>query len=183
VDGMGKPFDKDLADMATQKAAELVSLLNKHLKKFHAKLGPGKDSDIIITYLPEPSVNIFVEVEVVRADRWERIKKGKYPTVRWPLAKKHKCENYSKVGKLLILLSVNESNLNEMFYIDCESWVKQGHEEKAPFVKAGGKGYRYRKGQEEPFWAIEKERVMWGIEKFEDFLLTLLKGKNAEMMG
>jgi hypothetical protein len=50
-------------------------------------------------------------------------------------------------------------------------------------VKAGGKGYRYRKGQDEPFWAIEKERVMWGIEKFEDFLLTLLKGKNAEMMG
>jgi hypothetical protein len=158
---MGKPFDKDLARKATRRTAQLVSLLNKHLNEFHADLGPGKDSDIIITYLPEPAVNVFVEVEIVRADRWENIKKGEYTTVRWPLAKKHKCENYSKEGKLLILLSVNERNLSEMFYIDCESWVKQGHEEKAPFVRAGHKSYRYRKGQEEPFWAVEREKLVW----------------------
>jgi len=176
---MGKPFDKELAREVTQRTKDLVHLLNINLTEFRAELGPGKDSDIIITRVSEPSVRVLVEVEIVRADRWEKIKQGEYSTVRWPLAKKHKCENYLKEGRLLILLSVNERNLKEMFYIDCESWIKQGHEEKAGFVRAGGKNYRYRKGQEEPFWAIEREKVTWGIEKFEEFLLNLLKKRQS----
>jgi hypothetical protein len=174
---MGKPFNRDLARKATKKTAELVDLLNRILKEFRAELGPGKDSDIIITYLSDPSVKVFVEAEIVGGDRWEKIKSGKYNTVRWPLAKKYKCENYSSKGRLLILLSANEVNLSDMFYIDCEPWVQQGHEERAAFVKAGGQRYRYRKGQEEPFWAIEKDKVVWGVDKLEEFLLDLLKSR------
>jgi hypothetical protein len=173
---LGKPFDKNLANMATEKTKELVEVLNRHLKRFLAEVGPGRDSDIIITCKSDSDINVFVEVEVVRADRWEKII-SKYSTVRWPLAKKTKCEEYSSEGKLLILLSVNQEDVSKMFYIDCESWVDMGHEEKSPFVRAGGKGYRYRKGQEEPFWAIEKDKVEWSIEKFEEFLVNILKKK------
>ena len=173
---LGKPFNEDLARKATEKTKELVDVLNSYLKKFHARLGPGRDSDIIITCKSDPKIKVFVEVEIVRADRWEKII-SEYPTVRWPRAKKTKCEEYLREGKLLILLSANQGNVSEMFYIDCKSWVDLGHEEKAPFVRAGGKFYRYRKGQEEPFWAVEKNKVKWGIENFEEFLLNLLKSK------
>jgi len=171
---MGKPFNKDLAEKATVKTKELVNVLNMYLKRFNAIIGPGKDSDIIIICKSDPQIKVFVEVEIVRADRWERIL-SQYPTVRWPFAKKKKCEEYLKKEELLILLSANEEKLDEIFYTDCKSWIELGHEERAPFVRAGGKSYRYRKGQEEPFWAIEKNKVKWGIENFEEFLLNLLK--------
>jgi hypothetical protein len=173
VEELGKPFNKNLAKIATEKTKELVEVLNRHLKRFRAELGPGRDSDIIIICKSNPNIKVFVEVEVVRADRWEKII-SQYSTVRWPLAKKTKCKEYSSEGKLLILLSVNQEDVTKMFYIDCESWVDMGHEEKAPFVRAGRKSYRYRKGQEEPFWAIEKDKVEWGIEGFEEFLANLL---------
>jgi len=104
---MGKPFDSGLARKATERTAELVDLLNRNLKEFRAELGPGKDSDIVITHLTDPPVNVFVEVEIVRGDRWERIRSGEFSTVRWPLAKRYKCENYAREGKLLIMLSAN----------------------------------------------------------------------------
>jgi hypothetical protein len=175
---MGKPFDSGLARKATERTAELVDLLNRNLKEFRAELGPGKDSDIVITHLTDPPVNVFVEVEIVRGDRWERIRSGEFSTVRWPLAKRYKCENYAREGKLLIMLSANEDNLGDMFYIDCASWVQRGREERAAFVKAGGQKYRYRKGQEEPFWAVERDKVVWGVENLEKFLLNLMKSRN-----
>jgi len=171
---LGKPFDKDLARDATERTGKLVDVLNKYLKKFHAKLGPGKDSDIIIICKSQPDIKVFIEVEMVRADRWKKIIAGEYPTVRWPLAKKYKCEKYLSEGKLLVLLSANLENPTEMLYIDCESWINLGHEERAPFVRAGGKSYRYRKGQEEPFWAVGREKVREGIENFEEFLTDFL---------
>jgi hypothetical protein len=73
---MGKPFNRDLARKATKKTAELVDLLNRILKEFRAELGPGKDSDIIITYLSDPSVKVFVEAEIVGGDRWKRSRVG-----------------------------------------------------------------------------------------------------------
>jgi hypothetical protein len=88
VSDLGKPFDKDLARDATERTGKLVDVLNKYLKKFHAKLGPGKDSDIIIICKSQPDIKVFIEVEMVRADRWKKIIAGEYPTVRWPLAKK-----------------------------------------------------------------------------------------------
>jgi hypothetical protein len=63
---MGKPFDSGLARKATERTAELVDLLNRNLKEFRAELGPGKDSDIVITHLTDPPVNVFVEVEIER---------------------------------------------------------------------------------------------------------------------
>jgi hypothetical protein len=51
---MGKPFDSGLARKATERTAELVDLLNRNLKEFRAELGPGKDSDIVITHLTDP---------------------------------------------------------------------------------------------------------------------------------
>lgn len=171
---MGKPFDKELARTAEESTRQLVNILNSCFKKFHASLGPGKNSDIIITCKSNPEIKVFIEVEIVRADRWKKIV-NEYPTVRWPLAKKEKCKEWSKKGKILILLSANQESLSETFYIDCETWVSLGHEERASFVRAGGKSYMYRKGQEEPFWAIEKDRVKWGIENLEEFLLSLLE--------
>ena len=172
--GMGKPFDRDLARAATEKTKELIVVLNKHLKQFKATLGPGRNSDIIIICKSNPQIKVLVEVEIVRKDRWEKIERGEYRTVRWPLAKREKCREYSNKGEILIMLSANEADLSKIFYIDCETWVNMGHEEKARYVRAGGKKYIYRKGQEEPFWAIEKDKVKWGIEGFEEFLLELL---------
>jgi len=171
---LGKPFNRGLAEWATERTKELVKVLNNNLKKLRAELGPGKDSDVILACKSNPNIKVYLEVEIVRVNRWERIT-SKYVTVRWPLAKKTKCKEYMNEGKLLVLLSANEKSLDQIFYIDCRSWVEQGHEERAPFVRAGGKTYRYRKGQEEPFWAIEKDKVKWGIENFENFLLNLMR--------
>lgn len=176
---MGKPFDKELARDAEAKTRELVQILNRYLKSFYAELGPGKNSDVILRCKSNPKVEINVEVEIVRGDRWKKIV-NEYPTVRWPIAKKEKCVDYSDRGKLLIMMSANRDNLSEIFFVDCDTWVAMGKEEKAPFVKAGGKSYRYRKHQEERFWAIGKNEVQWGIEKLETFLLDLLKRKNYQ---
>ena len=175
---MGKPFDKDLERFATEKTKVLVEILNKHMSKLEALLGPGKNSDIIITCKSNPQIKVLIEVEIVRRDRWEKIV-NEYPTVRWPYAKKLKCEDYEKKGEILVMLSANEGNLEDIFYVECETWVKEGHEEKARYVSAGGKQYFYRKGGEEPFWAIEKDKVKWDINEFESYLINLLKRKKG----
>lgn len=173
---MGKPFDKELAKDAELKTKELVRILNNNLKYFVAELGPGKNSDLVLKHKLDPILEIHVEVEIVRGDRWKRIQK-EYPTVRWPIAKKEKCIEYSRKGKLLIMMSANRDNLSEIFYVDCNTWINEGKEERAPYVRAGSKSYRYRKHQEERFWAIEKDKVHWGVEGLEKFLLDLSKRK------
>lgn len=177
---LSKPFDKDLERRATEKTKELVAILNKHLTKLAASLGPGKNSDIVISCKSNPSIKVDVEVEIVREDRWKNIVSGKYPTVRWPYAKVQKCEKYSKEGKILLMLSANEGNLSEILYIDCETWVRMGHLEKARAVRTeNNKKYIYRKGGEEPFWGIEKDKVNWGIAKLEEVIINLLKEKKG----
>lgn len=165
---MGKPFDKELARKSREKETLLVNKLNAIFRKLTATLGPGKNFDIIITCKINPLCKAYVEVEVVRPDRWEKIK-NKYNTIRWPLSKKVKYEGKTE---LILMASVKGDNdLSEIFIINYETWVKEGHEEKAPFVRAGGKPFRYRKGQEEPFWAIEKEKAIWGYDKLEEYIL------------
>lgn len=176
---MGKPFDRELARDAEAKTKELVQTLNNYLKKFYAELGPGKNSDIILRCKYYPEIEINVEVEIVRDDRWRKII-SEYLTVRWPISKKEKCADYSSKGKLLIMMSANREDLKEIFYVDCDTWTTMGREEKASFVRAGGKSYRYRKYQEERFWAIGKDKVRWGIEGLETFLLDLLRQRGLQ---
>lgn len=165
---MGKPFDKELASMSRELEILLVNKLNTFFKKLTATLGPGKNFDIVITCKTNPLFKAYIEVEIVRPDRWEKIK-NKYDTIRWPLGKKSKHED--KIELILMASVKGDSNLSEIFIINYETWVKEGHEEKAPFVKAGGKPFRYRKGQEEPFLAIEKNRASWGYDKLEEYIL------------
>jgi hypothetical protein len=179
---MSKPFDKELAKKAEEKTKELVKALNNTLKKYEALFGPQKDHDIAIICKNNKEIIIYVDVEVVRPDRWKLIKSCKYPTVRWPIAKKKKCEEKYK-DKLAIMMSVNENDVKDMFYIDCETWISKGKEEKEQQVRAGGKIYRYRKETPEPFWAIDKQTAIWGIDKLEDFLDKLVNDavKNGKL--
>jgi len=178
---VSKPFDKDLAKKAEEKTKELVKVLNTTLKKYEASFGPQKDHDIEIRCKNNKEITIYVEVEVVRSDRWKRIK-NEFKTVRWPIAKKKKCEEKYK-NKLAIMMSVNENDVKDMFYIDCETWISKGKEEKAPQVRAGGKIYRYRKETPEEFWAIDKQTAIWGIDKLEGFLDELVNDavKNGKL--
>jgi len=170
---MGKPYDNELAKKAEEKTKELVNVLNNTLRKYEAKYGPQKDHDIAIMCKNNNEIIIYVDVEVVRPDRWKQIKSCKYPTVRWPIAKKKKCEE-KYIDKLAIMMSVNENDVKDVFYIDCETWISKGKEEKAPQVRAGGKIYRYRKETPEVFWAIDKQTAIWGIDKLEGFLDKLV---------
>ncbi len=181
---MSKPFNAELARKSAEKTREFVDKLNKFLSRFTAKIGPLKDHDISLVCKANTAIEVYVELEVVRSDRWEKIR-SKYPTVRWPIAKKEKCEDYIKKNRVLIMMSVDE-NLTEMFFIECAEWVKRGHEEKAPFVKAGGKAYRYRKGGEERFWSIGKNEVIWCKveegQQLEEYVLKALE-KSGQMCG
>ncbi len=177
---MGKPFDRDLARASEVKTRELVYRLNRSLSRFEARPGPLKNHDISLVCRANRDVEAFVEV--VRSDRWRRIR-VEFPTVRWPIAKKEKCEEYMKKGSLLIMMSVNE-DLTEMFFIECDEWVNGGREEKAPAVRAGGKLYRYRKGGEERFWAIDKNRVVWckvgECRQLEEYIVEMLKSRGVQ---
>ncbi len=179
---MGKPFNKELARKSAEKTKELVSKLNNVLSKFEVKVGPLKDHDISLVCRANRSVEVHVELEVVRSDRWRRIRE-EFTTVRWPIAKKEKCEEYMRRNRVLIMMSVDE-NLTEMFFVECDKWVNEGGEERALAVRAGGKVYRYRKGGEERFWAISKDKVVWckveECPQLEEYILRVLNEKGYE---
>lgn len=164
---MSKPFDSSLAKKTRQKEVELVKKLTQVFKTLKPEVGPGKNHDIEIFY--QNSKVAAVEVEVVRKDRWDKIK-SKYPTVRWPEAKKRHAEN-----EVPVFMASVPDDLSDIFIIDAKTWVQEGKEEKAMFVRAGGKAYRYRKGGEEPFWAMDKSKVHWGYEELEKFMMKTLK--------
>lgn len=163
---MGKPFNSELAEKSRQKEIELVKKLQQIFKTLRPELGPGKNHNIEI-FLENRKI-AAVEVEVVRKDRWEKIK-TEYKTVRWPKSKKR----YATEEVPVFMASVPE-DLSDIFAINAKTWVQEGEEEKAPFVRAGGKVYRYRKGGEEPFWAIDKSKVRWGFEKLEKYIMETL---------
>lgn len=104
----------------------------------------------------------------MRKDRWNRIK-TKYKTARWPEAKKRHASD-----EIPVFMASIPEDLSDIFIIDAKTWVQEGKEEKERFVRAGGKAYRYRKGGEEPFWAIDKNRVYWGFEDLEKYILKTL---------
>lgn len=168
---MGKPIDYGLVKKEKELRTIWVNKLNNEVfKVLRAQMPSGKNTDVIVYDPRDPSRKIHLEVEFVRSDRWEKIKGCKYETVRWPIAKK---EKYREFQGCLVMVSVKE-DLSDIFYIDYKKWVLNGSEEKAPFVRAGGKVYRYRKGAEERFWAIPKQAVCWGYDEFETYLLSLL---------
>ncbi|MBS7633920.1 hypothetical protein KEJ34_00225 [Candidatus Bathyarchaeota archaeon] len=109
-----------------------------------------------------------IEVEVVRQDRWGKIK-TQYPTVRWSAAKKR----YA-IDEFPVFMASTPDDLSDIFIIDAKTWVREGKEERERFVRAGGKTYVYRKGGEEPFWAIGKDRVHWGYGDIEKYILKIL---------
>lgn len=150
---------------------KLVDKLNSIFKKLNAKMLSGRNTDIEVYDPNNPSICIYLEMEAVGGDRWDRIK-SKYPTVRWSLAKK---EKYSKTDKPIVMVSVRKDDLSDIFAIEYSLWVKEGHLEKERHVTAGGKRYVYRKGGEEPFWAISKDKVHWGYEGLEEYLISIMK--------
>lgn len=163
---MSKPFDKELAKKSRKKEAELVEKLNKIFKILRAELGPGKNHNIELFF--ENRKVAAIEVEVVRQDRWVKIK-TQYPTVRWSAAKKRYATN-----EVPVFMASTPDDLSDIFVIDAETWVMEGKEERERFVRAGGKTYVYRKGGEEPFWAIDKGRVHWGYGDLEKYILITL---------
>jgi len=163
---MSKPFDVELAKKTRQKEIKLVEKLKQIFKTLRPELGPGKNHNIEI--FQENRKIAAMEVEVVRKDRWNKIK-TKYKTARWPEAKKR----YAQDEIPVFMASVPE-DLSDIFVIDAKTWVQEGTEEKERFVRAGGKAYTYRKGGEEPFWAIDKSRVHWGFEELETYLKKAL---------
>jgi hypothetical protein len=183
---MSKPFEPEEARIAEEKTKELVSKLNRVLKRYVAELGPQKDHDMAFRCRSNPSIVIYVDVEAARGDRWRKViadRSGRYKTVRWPIAKKNKCiEKYIKEKLIAILLTFNRDNVEEMVYIDCETWVREGQEETAPFVHTARRGYRYRKETPEKFWGIDKSRVIWGIQNLERFLDELLQRKGLKCL-
>jgi hypothetical protein len=145
---MSKPFNKELAAKEKETRQKLVDKLNKIFKKLKAETLSGKNTDIRVYDPSDPSFEILLEMEGVRPDRWDKIK-SKYPTVRWPLAKKKKYKNLSTP---LVMVSVkDDEEISDIFAVDYETWIHEGHEEKAPFVRAGGKAYSYRKGEKNHF--------------------------------
>lgn len=163
---LSKPFDFELAKKTRKKEIELVKKLKKIFKILRPELGPGKNHDVEI--FRENSKIAAIEVEVVRQDRWNKIK-TKYKTARWPQAKKRYAFN-----EIPVFMASVPHDLSDIFIIDAKTWVREGKEEKARFVRAGGKAYRYRKGGEEPFWAIDKSIVHWGFEGLEKYIIKTL---------
>lgn len=163
---MGKPFNIDLARKARKKEVELSEKLKSLFKQLKPELGPGKNHDIEL-FCDQRKI-AALEVEVVRQDRWAKIKE-KYPTARWPIGKKRYAEDEIPV----FMTSVCE-DLSDILAIDARTWVLEGKEEKAPFVRAGGQPIRYRKGQEEPFWGIDKSKAHWCFEGLEDYIIKKL---------
>jgi hypothetical protein len=183
---MSKPFEPEEAKIAEEKTKELVNMLNRVLKKYVAELGPQKDHDLAFKCKSDPSIVIYVDVEVARGDRWRKVianRSGKYKTVRWPIAKKNKCvEKYINRGLIAIMLTFNRDNVEEMVYIDCETWVDKGGVETAAFVRTEHGKHRYRKETPEQFWGIDKSRVIWGIQNLESFLDELLQRKGLKCL-
>jgi hypothetical protein len=163
---MSKPFDVELAKKTRQKEIKLVEKLKHVFKTLIPELGPGKNHNIKIFW--ENREIAAIEVEVVRQDRWNKIK-TKYPTVRWSEAKKRYATD-----EIPVFMASTPDDLSDIFIIDAQTWVKEGKEEKERFVRAGGKAYIYRKGGEEPFWAMDKSKVHWGFEKLEKYIMKTL---------
>lgn len=163
---MSKPFDIELAKKARKKEVGLVEKLKQIFKTLRVELGPGKNHDIEL-FLGDRKI-AAIEVEVVRQDRWNKIK-TRYPTVRWSAAKKR----YATEA-IPVFMASTPDDLSDIFVIDARTWVKEGKEEKERFVRAGGKTYVYRKGGEEPFWAIDKNKVHWGYDGLEEYMLKTL---------
>jgi hypothetical protein len=163
---MSKPFNSELAKKSRQREAELVKKLQQTFKTLQPQLGPGKNHNIEL-FLQNRKV-AAIEVEIVRKDRWDKIK-TKYKTARWPEAKKRYATD-----EIPVFMASTPEDLSDIFAIDAKTWVEKGEEEKAGFVSAGGKRYRYRKGGEEPFWAIDKSKVHWGFEKLEEYIMKTL---------
>jgi len=173
---VSKPFEPEVAAVAKRVETKLVEKLNSLFKRLRAEKGPGRECDNIILLL-DGEVAAFLEIEVVSLSRWKRIK-TKYPTVRWPISKKETCgEKEEKEGKPVFMASVPK-DLSDIFVIDARTWISEGHEEEAPAVvsRLGGtpRVHRYRKRSGEKFWAIGKERVKWGFEGLEDYILSKL---------
>jgi hypothetical protein len=183
---MSKPFEPEEAKIAEEKTKELVNMLNHVLKKYVAELGPQKDHDIVFRCKSNPNIIIYVDVEAARGDRWRKVianRSGKYKTVRWPIAKKEKCEEkYIKRKLIAVMLTFNRDNVEEMVYIDCETWVREGQEETALFVRTARREFRYRKETPEKFWGIDKSRVIWGVQNLESFLDGLLQRKGIKCL-
>ncbi|MEM0382364.1 MAG: hypothetical protein QW580_06895 [Nitrososphaerota archaeon] len=178
---MSKPFDRELAKKEEVTRKKLVEKLNKVFKRLKAEVRGGKNADIVIYDRKDPSTPIYLEMEGARPDRWDKIKTGKYPTVRWPLAKKEKYKDFK--APLVMATVRDDEEVSDICVIDYDTWIKEGHEEKERYVRAGGKAYSYRKGGEEPFWAIARGKAHWGYEGLEEYLISVLekwKAKNVE---
>jgi len=183
---MSKPFEPEEARIAEEKTKELVNMLNRVLKRYVAELGPQKDHDMVFRCKSNPSIVIYVDVEAARGDRWRKViasRSSKYETVRWPIAKKKKCvEKYINRGLIAIMLTFNRDNVEEMVYIDCETWVNEGKPETAASVRTTHRKFRYRKETPEEFWGIDKNRAVWGVQNLESFLDELLRRKGLKCL-
>jgi hypothetical protein len=167
---MSKPFQPELAKKEKETRKRLVNKLNGIFKRLRATPGPGKNTDIEVYDPQDPSFKIQLEMEAARPDRWDKIKSGEYKTVRRPLAKK---EKYKDSRFAIDMVTVrDDTNVSDILAVDYETWVRNGHLETAPYVKAGEKGFAYRKEGGEPFWAIEREKVHWGYDGLEDYLIS-----------
>jgi hypothetical protein len=181
---MSKPFEPEEARIAEEKTRELVSKLNRVLKRYVAELGPQKDHDMAFRCRSNPSIVIYVDVEAARGDRWRKVIAGRsdrYKTVRWPMAKKKKCEEKYR-NLIAIMLTFNRDNVEEMVYIDCETWVREGKPETATRVRTTHREHIYRKETPEEFWGIDKNRAVWGIQNLERFLDELLQRKGLKCL-
>ena len=69
---MSKPFQRDLMEKAREKEKELAVKLNSLFKTLNAEPGPAMKCDNIVLKHGERKV-AYLEVEVVRQDRWERL--------------------------------------------------------------------------------------------------------------
>lgn len=173
---MSKPFQRDLMEKAREKEKELAAKLDSLFKTLNAEPGPAKKCDNIVLKHGERKV-AYLEVEIVGQDRWERLK-TRYPTVRWPLAKKETCPEKEREDGIPVFMASVPEDLSDIAIIEARKWIEKGREEKSLFVRAGGQFFRYRKGGEEKFWAIDKNELFWGFEGLEEYLLSVLKDRN-----
>lgn len=72
------------------------------------------------------------------------------------------------------MASVDE-RLTNIAVIDAETWAREEKEEKERAVRSRGRLFVYREGQEESFWGIPKEKVRFGFEGLEEYLLLKCK--------
>jgi hypothetical protein len=162
---MGKPWEKEAAAEADSATRKFVELLNSKCSKIRVNYIGKRNADCEITI----DGDLIGYVEVEYAARW-KTSDFPYKTIRYPKAK----VKYFDYVKPVFMVTFNRDMSNSSI-IDSETLKKEGQMEKVGFIRSStGKPMRYRKGSEEEFWGIDKTKVLFGVEKFEKYILDKL---------